>query len=207
MDDTTNDSGWRGSRDLWLQAAYQALLEGGVDAVKPWDKKGFKLPGGPIQSPAGFQFWPAANAIYRRETHDNYPGARGLLTHAVGTDDDTEALMLAEKVRSVDPNAAWVLPKLFDLQVRARNWSAADATMSEAIKRLAVSAEKGRRLRALVLYERGLASSEMSDDEAAVGFFREALDLDASLPRIAIEYSKLLLKIRLSLDCYIQPVY
>ncbi|MAA97260.1 MAG: TetR family transcriptional regulator [Stappia sp.] len=34
MDDTTNDSGWRGSRDLWLQAAYQALLEGGVDAVK-----------------------------------------------------------------------------------------------------------------------------------------------------------------------------
>ena len=66
--------------------------------------------------------------------------------------------------------------------------------MSEAIKRLAVSAEKGRRLRALVLYERGLASSEVSDDEAAVGFFREALDLDASLPRIAIEYSKLLLK-------------
>ena len=50
--------------------------------------------------------------------------------------------MLAEKVRSVDPNAAWVLPKLFGLQVRARNWSAADATMSEAIKRLAVSAEK-----------------------------------------------------------------
>ena len=49
-------------------------------------------------------------------------------------------------------------------------------------------------MRALVLYERGLASSEMSDDEAAVGFFREALDLDASLPRIAIEYSKLLLK-------------
>ena len=128
------------------------------------------------------------------DQHTVVAGARGLLTHAVGTENDTEALMLAEKVRSVDPNAAWVLPKLFGLQVRARNWSAADATMSEAIKRLAVSAEKGRRLRALVLYERGLASSEMSDDEAAVGFFREALDLDASLPRIAIEYSKLLLK-------------
>ena len=128
------------------------------------------------------------------DQHTAVAGARGLLTHAVGTENDSEALMLAEKVRSVDPNAAWVLPKLFGLQVRARNWSAADATMSEAIKRLAVSAEKGRRLRALVLYERGLASSEMSDDEAAVGFFREALDLDASLPRIAIEYSKLLLK-------------
>ncbi|WP_029060073.1 FAD-dependent oxidoreductase [Stappia stellulata] len=55
------------------------LLKAGVDPVKPWDKKGFKLPNGPIYSPAGFQFWPAANAIYRRETHDNYPGARGIM--------------------------------------------------------------------------------------------------------------------------------
>jgi 3-hydroxyacyl-CoA dehydrogenase/enoyl-CoA hydratase/3-hydroxybutyryl-CoA epimerase len=63
-----------------LVAAAREMLRNGVDAVKPWDRKGFKLPGGPIQSPAGFQFWPAANAIYRRETHDNYPGARGLLS-------------------------------------------------------------------------------------------------------------------------------
>lgn len=63
-----------------LIEAARERLKTGVDPVKPWDKKGFKLPGGPIQSPAGFQFWPAANAIYRRETHDNYPGARGLLT-------------------------------------------------------------------------------------------------------------------------------
>ncbi|ADZ71667.1 3-hydroxyacyl-CoA dehydrogenase NAD-binding domain-containing protein [Polymorphum gilvum] len=55
------------------------LIKTGVDPVKPWDKKGFKLPNGPIYSPAGFQFWPAANAIYRRETCDNYPGARYLL--------------------------------------------------------------------------------------------------------------------------------
>ena len=54
----------------------------GVDPVKPWDKKGFKLPNGKIYSPQGFQFWPAANAIYRRETHDNYPGPRYLL-HSV----------------------------------------------------------------------------------------------------------------------------
>ncbi|MBA4205418.1 MAG: 3-hydroxyacyl-CoA dehydrogenase [Polymorphum sp.] len=55
------------------------MLQAGVKPVKPWDEKGFKLPGGPVYSPAGFQFWPAANAIYRRETHDNYPGARALL--------------------------------------------------------------------------------------------------------------------------------
>lgn len=28
------DSGWRGSRDLWLSAAYDALVEQGVEAVK-----------------------------------------------------------------------------------------------------------------------------------------------------------------------------
>jgi len=121
-------------------------------------------------------------------------GARGLLAHAVDSDDHGEALMLAEKVRSVDPDAAWVLPKLFDLQVRAREWAAADSTMHEAIKRRAISNDEGRRLRALVLYERGMSSIELSDDDAAVGFFREALDLDSSLPHIAIEYSNLLLK-------------
>lgn len=65
-----------------LVEAAKKLLKDGVDPVKPWDKKGFKLPNGPIYSPQGFQFWPAANAIYRRETYDNYPGPRYLL-HSV----------------------------------------------------------------------------------------------------------------------------
>ena len=29
-----NETGWRGSPEAWLDAAYQALIEGGVDAVK-----------------------------------------------------------------------------------------------------------------------------------------------------------------------------
>lgn len=32
--DVEKTSGWRGSRELWLDAARQALLQGGVDAVK-----------------------------------------------------------------------------------------------------------------------------------------------------------------------------
>ncbi|WP_026619738.1 AcrR family transcriptional regulator (plasmid) [Ensifer sp. WSM1721] len=34
MEQTMNDSGWRGSPDVWLGAAYESLLEAGVDAVK-----------------------------------------------------------------------------------------------------------------------------------------------------------------------------
>jgi AcrR family transcriptional regulator len=34
MEQVTTDSGWRGSPDGWLEAAYDALLESGVDSVK-----------------------------------------------------------------------------------------------------------------------------------------------------------------------------
>ncbi|BBE72680.1 3-hydroxyacyl-CoA dehydrogenase NAD-binding domain-containing protein [Oharaeibacter diazotrophicus] len=57
----------------------KAMIRAGLDPKKPWDKDGFKAPAGKVQSPQGFQFWPAANAIYRRETFDNYPAARAIL--------------------------------------------------------------------------------------------------------------------------------
>ncbi|MEL4375923.1 TetR/AcrR family transcriptional regulator [Brucella cytisi] len=34
MDQTVQDGGWRGSAEGWLEAAYQTLLESGVDSVK-----------------------------------------------------------------------------------------------------------------------------------------------------------------------------
>src|SRR5271156_633529 len=48
-------------------------------AKAPWDLDGFKLPGGPVYSKAGMMVFPPANAIYRRETYDNYPAARAIL--------------------------------------------------------------------------------------------------------------------------------
>ena len=57
----------------------KAWIKDGGKAVQPWDQDGFKLPGGPVYSKAGMMVWPPANAIYRRETYDNYPGARAIL--------------------------------------------------------------------------------------------------------------------------------
>jgi AcrR family transcriptional regulator len=34
QNDLAPENGWRGSREGWLQAAYEALIEGGLDAVK-----------------------------------------------------------------------------------------------------------------------------------------------------------------------------
>jgi 3-hydroxyacyl-CoA dehydrogenase/enoyl-CoA hydratase/3-hydroxybutyryl-CoA epimerase len=55
-------------------------IKGGGKAVAPWDEKGFRLPGGPIYSKAGMMMFPAGNAIYRRETYDNYPAARAIMS-------------------------------------------------------------------------------------------------------------------------------
>ncbi len=66
-------------RDKLVEAA-RAMLAGGLKATKKWDEKGYKPEGAArVFSPAGFQLWPAANALYRKETYDNYPAARALL--------------------------------------------------------------------------------------------------------------------------------
>lgn len=50
------------------------------DPVARWDKKDFKNPSGKVFSPGGMMVWMPANAHYRKETFDNYPGARAILT-------------------------------------------------------------------------------------------------------------------------------
>jgi 3-hydroxyacyl-CoA dehydrogenase / enoyl-CoA hydratase / 3-hydroxybutyryl-CoA epimerase len=55
-------------------------IKGGGKAVAPWDEKSFRLPGGPVFSKAGMMMFPAGNAIYRRETYDNYPAARAIMS-------------------------------------------------------------------------------------------------------------------------------
>ena len=65
-------------RDEIVAKAKAWILAGG-SAVAPWDQPKFKAPSGKVYSPAGMMIWPPANAIYRRETHDNYPAAKAIL--------------------------------------------------------------------------------------------------------------------------------
>ncbi|WP_152045087.1 FAD-dependent oxidoreductase [Aureimonas psammosilenae] len=57
----------------------KAMLAAGLSPMNPWDQPGFKLPSGPVYSAAGAQVWPAVASLYRKETNDNYPGARAIL--------------------------------------------------------------------------------------------------------------------------------
>jgi 3-hydroxyacyl-CoA dehydrogenase/enoyl-CoA hydratase/3-hydroxybutyryl-CoA epimerase len=93
-------------------------IKAGGKAVKPWDEKGFKLPGGPVYSKAGMMTFPPANAIYRRETYDNYPAARAILQvvyEGLQVDMDTalriESRWFAKILRS--PEAAAMIRSLF----------------------------------------------------------------------------------------------
>ena len=60
----------------------KAWIKAGNKGVQPWDDPKFRAPSGKVYSPAGMMIWPAANAIYRRETQDNYPAVKAIL-HAV----------------------------------------------------------------------------------------------------------------------------
>ena len=57
----------------------KAWIVGGGKALAPWDDKAFRAPSGKVYSPVGMMTWPPANAIYRRETMDNYPAAKAIL--------------------------------------------------------------------------------------------------------------------------------
>ena len=100
-----------------IQTAKDWIIAGGKPQA-PWDVQGFKLPGGPVYSKAGMMTFPPANAIYRRETYDNYPAARAVLQvvfDGLQVPFDTalriEARWFAKILRS--PEAAAMIRSLF----------------------------------------------------------------------------------------------
>jgi len=56
------------------------LSAGDSDIVKPWDAKGYKMPGGAPYHPAGFQTFVGAAAMIHAKTQGVYPAAKALLS-------------------------------------------------------------------------------------------------------------------------------
>jgi 3-hydroxyacyl-CoA dehydrogenase/enoyl-CoA hydratase/3-hydroxybutyryl-CoA epimerase len=53
-----------------------------ADLVKPWDDKGYKMPGGAPYHPAGYMTYVGASAMVHAKTQGVYPAARALLSAA-----------------------------------------------------------------------------------------------------------------------------
>lgn len=160
--------GWRGSAEVWIEAAYKLLIEGGVEAVKILPlAKGLRL------SRTSF-YWHFADreallaALVRRWEEKN-----------------TGNLIRQTELPAPSVNAAvlnlidcWITPELFDSQLdRAmRDWARTDATL-----RAAFAAADAARLAAIrVMYLRHGFGTEEADVRASAVYLTQVgyIDLD-----------------------------
>lgn len=68
------------AEELLARAREWVLGAKDADIVKPWDHKGWKMPGGAPYHPAGFQTFLGASAMINGRTKGVYPAARALLS-------------------------------------------------------------------------------------------------------------------------------
>ncbi|MGZ9811921.1 3-hydroxyacyl-CoA dehydrogenase NAD-binding domain-containing protein [Pseudoroseicyclus sp. H15] len=66
--------------ELLARAKEWVLNATEADCVKPWDQKGYKLPGGAPFHPAGFQTFVGASAMVNGQTWGAFPAAKAMLS-------------------------------------------------------------------------------------------------------------------------------
>ena len=87
-----------------LISAAKAWIAGGGKPTQPWDEKGYKTPGGGIDSPGGAQTLMGSNAMLHATTYGNFPHAKAILAAVY------EGMRLpVERAGTVDECAAAIL--------------------------------------------------------------------------------------------------
>ena len=120
-----NDRGWRGSAELWLDAAYQLLIEGGVEAVKVM----------PLAERLGLSrtsfYWHFAD----REALLAGLIARWQSRNTANLIAQTERPARSITEASLNLCDCWILPELFDsrLEFAIRTWALTDAALSKTL--------------------------------------------------------------------------
>jgi 3-hydroxyacyl-CoA dehydrogenase/enoyl-CoA hydratase/3-hydroxybutyryl-CoA epimerase len=121
----------------WVLSAKEA------DLVKPWDQKGYKLPGGAPYHPSGFQTFVGANAMILGKTQGCYPAAQALLQAAYeGTlvPFDTALRIEARAFTSVllDPSSSAMIRSLFLNKEALEKGARRPALPDESVRHLGV---------------------------------------------------------------------
>ncbi|WP_442969939.1 TetR/AcrR family transcriptional regulator [Roseibium sp. Sym1] len=119
-------SGWRGTREIWIEAAYQALIESGIDAVKVM----------PLAERLGL----SRTSFYGHfSDRDDLLKALVTLWQSKNTGNlirQTEAY--AETITEALLNVfdLWLLPDLFDsrLEFAVRNWAHTDQDLARMLE-------------------------------------------------------------------------
>lgn len=117
--------------------------------------------------------------LERDETR--FLGLRGLITQALRDGDGEEALRLANQAKDLRGDTKWVLKTCFELEVRSGDWTAAQASLNQAVKERAIEPAQGKRYRAVVLAERGREAVAAGRPRQALAFVSEAVTLAPDL--------------------------
>jgi 3-hydroxyacyl-CoA dehydrogenase/enoyl-CoA hydratase/3-hydroxybutyryl-CoA epimerase len=104
--------------DLLARAKAWVLEAKDADCVKPWDQKGWKMPGGAPYHPAGFMTFVGASAMINGKTKGVYPAAKALLSavyEGALVDFDTALRIEARWFTSVlmNPSSSAMIRSLF----------------------------------------------------------------------------------------------
>ncbi len=128
--------------------------------------------------------------LERAETE--FLGLRGLLIQALKGGDEATALRLTERARTLRPRTPWVLSHLHELQARAGQWAAAEATLIEATRRNALPPPEGKRRQAVTLHENAREADAQGRGGEAMRLEAKALALAPSFAPIVARYAEML---------------
>lgn len=128
MEQVQNERGWRGSAEVWLDAAYDLLVEGGVDAVKVM----------PLAARLG---------LSRTSFYWHFPDREALLAGLIARWQGTNTAQLvarteapADTITAAMLNVCdlWVTPTLFDsrLEFAIRTWALTDPALTKTLAKV-----------------------------------------------------------------------
>ena len=121
----------------WILGAKEA------DLVKPWDAKGYKMPGGAPYHPAGFMTFVGANAMVLGKTMGVYPAAKALLASVYEgalVPFDTALKIEARNFTSVlmNPSSSAMIRSLFINKEALEKGANRPAVPDQTVKKLGV---------------------------------------------------------------------
>ncbi|MBL9049865.1 MAG: enoyl-CoA hydratase/isomerase family protein [Tabrizicola sp.] len=129
--------------DLLKRAKEWVLSATDIDLVKPWDAKGYKMPGGAPYHPAGFPTFVGASAMVHGKTMGVYPAAKALLAavyEGALVPFDTALKIEARHFTSVlmNPSSSAMIRSLFINKEALEKGANRPAAPDQSVKKLGV---------------------------------------------------------------------
>jgi HemY protein len=133
-----------------------------------------------------------AYSLLLERPESEFLGLRGLIGEALRAGDDDAARRLATRAQKLRPDAGWLGESLLVLAARAGDWEAARRTLSGALRRGLLPAERARHHRGVVLHELSRAAERDGDKRRALRLASQAQALVPDLAAPAVHLARLL---------------